>query len=62
MTAMMLSLAISQGSLRVSRCQGNRTLFTGGGGGHRYRDDREHGGSAPLTAAVPVRWLTCLTP
>jgi hypothetical protein len=56
MTAMMLSLAASSGSHWVSRCHGNCTLFTGGG--HRHRSDHERGGSAPLTAAALVRWLT----
>jgi len=52
MTAMILSPAVSPGSLRVSRCQGNRTLFTGG---TFPRGDHERGGSAPVTAATLVR-------
>jgi hypothetical protein len=55
MTALILSLAVSSGSLWVSRCRGNRTLFNGGG--HRHRGDYERGGSAPVTAAALVRWL-----
>lgn len=48
MTAMMLSFAVSSVILWASRCQGNRTLVTGGRTSHR-------GDSFDVVDAVPVK-------
>jgi hypothetical protein len=49
MTAMTLSLAVNSVILWASRCQGDRTLVTGGRTSSSC--DHERGGSASLTAA-----------